>query len=86
MIFLAVTQTKRKRNLIIKIALLLLLLCLILPSLYGAMTAANSMEYFAGTTTDNTESFPGEPMRVNGEAWVVETQYWDDIASMLGVE
>ncbi len=82
MIFIAVTKTRKKLNFIIKVTLLLLLIAFLIPSLYGMIVEVNAPEQFSGG--ENLEEYPGEPMRVNGEAWKAETRYWEDIAVMLG--
>ncbi|MCL1874432.1 MAG: hypothetical protein FWF85_10010 [Clostridiales bacterium] len=80
MIFFALTEPKKKLGLLLKVALLLLLLGVVIPSFYGLMIEANSLERFAPY-----EQYPGEPLRVEGDniTWPVETGYWESIEDMI---
>jgi len=82
MLFIAVTKTKKKLNMLIKIFLLLLLLCVLLPTFYGLMMEANSLERFSSVqNTPEEEQYPGEPVRVESD-WLVDSEYLQEIANM----
>lgn len=65
MIFLALTNPKRKANKVAKVALLLLLLCVFVPALYHALASADSLASFAASTVPKEDAIPGEPIRVD---------------------
>jgi hypothetical protein len=83
MIFMALTHPKRKLNLLLKLVLLTALLLIIFPVVHGMMTEANSLQNMAA---EPEEKYPGEPVRVEADAWPIESQYWQDIAIMLQAE
>ncbi len=87
MILVTLTGTRRKIRFLIKLCLLLLLLAVILPYIYSTMVASESMSsYQTGDQGIAEESYPGEPIRVNGELWYNQSVYDKDLAVMLGVE
>lgn len=81
MLFIAVTKTKKKLNMLIKIFLLFLLLCVLLPTFYGLMLEANSLERFSSVQKSQEEQYPGEPVRVQSD-WIVDSVYLEEIANM----
>lgn len=51
MIFFTVTNTRKKRSILIKAALILLMVAFLLPYLHGMMLEVSAMEDFSGTLT-----------------------------------
>ena len=64
MIFVALTNPKRKANQVAKIVLLVLLLAVFVPALYYGLSSAGSLASFAASTVPKEEEVPGEPIRV----------------------
>ncbi len=92
MIFFTITNAKKKRNLLIKAVLITLMLSFLMPyvnSLFddnglSEQVLINDDSYgmaVAGEDAD-LDSYPGEPVRVDGQLWLPLT-YWQDIAAIL---
>ena len=84
MIFMALTNPRKKLNFLLKVLLLVILLLILFPLVYGMMAEANSLQNLAAAQEE--EKYPGEPVRVEAEIWPIESQYWQDIAIMLQAE
>ena len=66
MIFLALTKPKKKLGIIFKLLLLALFLGVVVPYTYVSLAEAGAIESYMQTLIE-TESSPGEPIRVDGD-------------------
>jgi len=81
MIFFAVTKPRKKASAIFKVLLAVFALGVLLPSLYGLMTDANSLERFAAK-----EKYPGEPIRVEAPVDSInELAVWKEIETIYSI-
>lgn len=97
MIIFTVTNTRKKRSLLLKLALVLMMVAFLLPYLHGMMLEVSAMEDLqaeaqappvVGSDAEGVqggiseEEFPGEPVRVDGELWLPLT-HWQEVATLL---
>ncbi len=92
MIFFTVTNTKKKRNILIKAVLITLMISFLMPYLNILFTddplqdqAVIDDETYnqpVAAQDEDLDNYPGEPVRVDGQLWLPLT-YWQDIAAIL---
>ena len=92
MIFFTVTNTRKKRSLLLKLSLVLVMVAFVLPYLHNMMVEVSAMQDLQveleiplsqneeGNIKE--EEFPGEPVRVDGELWM-PLGHWVEVATQL---
>jgi len=92
MIFFTVTHTRKKRGLLLKLALILVMVAFLLPYLHNMMVEVSAMKDLQAPTevlpnqdsgsSIQEEEYPGEPVRVDGELWL-PLGHWQEVATQL---
>ena len=90
MIFFTVTNTRKKRSLLLKLSLVLVMVAFVLPYLHNMMVEVSAMQDLQAELPPNQheegdiqeEEFPGEPVRVEGELWM-PLGHWVEVATQL---
>jgi len=80
MIFVTITQPRKKAGFLLKCFLVLLLLAFVAPSIYGMVAETISLQEYSDS---EEEEYPGEPMRVDLDLYGEESEYWADIEMMM---